>query len=104
MGTGSSGPGRCGVALAVKRGLPGANTSASFLQDLLEHVEVPTVGTAEAVQALQWPIADIEDMLQAAAALAFHAQRIVTRNVRDYRRSPVPALSPADFLKRYVTT
>ncbi len=74
----------------------------AFLHDLLQHVEVPTVGTAEATQALQWPMADIEDALQSAAALAFRAQWILTRKERDYRRSPVPALSPAGFLKRYV--
>ena len=59
-----------------------------------------TVGSADAAKALRFPMADIEDALQAAAALAFHAQWIVTRNVRDYRRSPVPAVSPAEFVKK----
>lgn len=72
-----------------------------FLRDLLKHVEVPTVGTREAIQALNFPMRDIEDALQAAAALAFRAEWIITRNVSDYRRSPVPALSPTEFAKKY---
>lgn len=38
-----------------------------------------------------------------AAALAWRADAIVTRNLQDYRRSPVPALSPAAFLKQAAT-
>ncbi|MGH8566317.1 MAG: hypothetical protein ACREXW_20465 [Gammaproteobacteria bacterium] len=38
-----------------------------------------------------------------AAALAWQADVIVTRNVSDYRRSPVRALSPAAFLKHAAT-
>jgi len=71
-----------------------------FLQDLLSYVEVPSVGTSDARRALHFPMSDIEDAMQAAAALAFRAQWIVTRNERDYRGSPVPALSPAKFLKQ----
>ncbi len=75
-----------------------------FLQDLLSYVEVPSVGSSDATQALRFPMSDIEDALQAAAALAFRAQWIVTRNERDYRGSPVPALSPAKFLKQVAST
>ncbi len=71
-----------------------------FIRELLEFVEVPPTGTDAAVQALEFPMHDLEDALQAAAALAFGASFIVTRNTAYYRRSPVPALSPVDFLKR----
>lgn len=71
-----------------------------FLDRLLRLVEVVTVGTADARRALELPIADLEDAFQASAALAWRADAIVTRNVADYRRSPVPAVSPAAFLRR----
>ena len=71
-----------------------------FIRQLLRFVEVAEVGTKEARQAVGLPMTDLEDALQAAAALAFGASFVVTRNVRDYRKSPVPALSPADFLAR----
>jgi hypothetical protein len=44
---------------------------------------------------------DLEDAMQAISALAFGADHLVTRNVRDYRNSPVPALTPKAFLGRW---
>ncbi len=44
---------------------------------------------------------DFEDALQAAAAETCAADWIVTRNVRDFGRSRVSALSPEDFLRRF---
>jgi predicted nucleic acid-binding protein len=74
----------------------------SFLERLLNLVEVAPVATADARRALALPLPDIEDAFQVAAALAWRADAIVTRNVSDFRRSPVPAISPAAFLKRTV--
>ncbi|MFN2432830.1 MAG: PIN domain-containing protein [Gemmatimonadota bacterium] len=72
----------------------------SFLTRLLRLVEVAPVATADARRALDLPMADVEDAFQAAAALAWEADAIVTRNVADYRHSPVRALSPAAFLEQ----
>jgi len=47
------------------------------------------------------PLTDFEDSLQVAAALSCGAQFIITRNERDFRKSPVPALSPDSFLRRH---
>jgi predicted nucleic acid-binding protein len=69
-----------------------------FIRELLEFAEIPKAGTEAARQAIGFPMSDLEDALQAAAALAFGARGIVTRNISDYRRSPVPAISPADFI------
>ena len=44
---------------------------------------------------------DLEDALQAAAAMAWKAAFIITRNERDFKRSPIPALSPSAYLKRF---
>lgn len=71
-----------------------------FLTKLLKLVDVATVGAADARVALGLPMTDVEDSFQAAAALAWKADFIITRNLPDYRRSPVPAISPADFLKK----
>lgn len=43
---------------------------------------------------------DFEDALQIASVFAAKADFIVTRNTADYRRSPVPAITPAEFLRR----
>jgi predicted nucleic acid-binding protein len=71
-----------------------------FLKNLLEIVEVAAVGSQDAKTALGLPMTDLEDAFQAASALAWKADFIVTRNLPDYRKSPVPAVSPLDFLKR----
>ncbi|MXY36556.1 MAG: PIN domain-containing protein [Dehalococcoidia bacterium] len=75
---------------------------AAFAKDavaqLLEFTEVAKTGTEDAHYALTLPIPDFEDAMQVAAARACDAQFILTRNVRDYVDSPVPALSPTDAL------
>jgi len=69
-----------------------------FLQELLCFVEVPATGTVEAVRALHLPMSNLEDAFQASAALAFNADLVITRNTKDYRHSPVPAITPEEFL------
>ena len=71
-----------------------------FLKKLLEIVEVAPVETGDARNALRLPMSDVEDAFQAAAAQAWGADFIVTRNLPDYQKSPVPAISPADFLEK----
>lgn len=71
-----------------------------FLSRLMKLVEVAATATADARRALELPMTDLEDAFQAAAALSWAADAIVTRNVADYRRSPVRALTPAAFLKQ----
>lgn len=77
------------------------SSARPFLKHLLAIVDVASVSTADARIAVNLPMADLEDALQAAAALACGADLIVTRNLADYRRSPVRAVSPAQFLKRF---
>ena len=42
---------------------------------------------------------DVEDCLQDECAKACGAEYIVTRNIRDYKNSTVPAITPDEFLK-----
>jgi anaerobic selenocysteine-containing dehydrogenase len=48
--------------------------------------------------AARLPMTDLEDALQVAAALACKAEVIATRKLHDFKRSPVPARSPAAVL------
>ncbi len=72
----------------------------SFIEKLIMLVEVAPVGTLDAKRALTLPLSDLEDAFQVSAALAWGAEVIVTRNLSDYRRSPIPALLPAAFLRK----
>ena len=47
---------------------------------------------------MQWD--DFEDAIQAATATRIHADHIITRNVKDFRKSKVMAFTPAEFLAR----
>ena len=44
------------------------------------------------------PLADFEDAVVVASAEAAKCDYIVTRNVQHFRESPVPAITPVDFL------
>ncbi len=71
-----------------------------LLRDLLQFVEVAPVATDSARLATEMPLGDFEDALQVASALAFGASYLITRNMGHYKRSAIPALSPAQFLER----
>ncbi len=43
---------------------------------------------------------DFEDVIQSATAQRIHADFIVTRNVRDFAKSRIPAFTPSELLAR----
>lgn len=81
--------------VAPRKGAPGAK---DFIRDLLRFVNVSIAGTKDVLYAIHLAMADFEDALQCAAAVACQAEVIATRNFRDYRNSPVPARSPQAVL------
>ena len=81
--------------VAPSRGGPGAR---DFILDLTRFVAVAETDTSVVRYAAELPMRDFEDALQVAAARACGARRIVTRNVRDFDRSPIPALTPTEAL------
>lgn len=69
-----------------------------FIADLLEFMEVAPVSTSDMRAAIGLPMKDLEDAMQVGSALSFGARHLVTRNLPDYRHSPVAALTPKAFL------
>ncbi|MDZ7841673.1 MAG: PIN domain-containing protein [Gammaproteobacteria bacterium] len=65
---------------------------------LLRYFEVATVGHAQLsrARALNWT--DFEDAVVAAAAESSGCQAVITRNVKDFAHSPVPAMTPEEYL------
>ncbi|MCY7316543.1 MAG: PIN domain-containing protein [Rubrivivax sp.] len=88
------------VSYLIARQLTAAR-AREFIRDMLAWAEVANTGRADATAALGLPVRDFEDALQVAAAMACGAQFIVTRNERDFKKSPVPALSPEAFLRQF---
>ncbi|MCR5720322.1 MAG: PIN domain-containing protein [Lachnospiraceae bacterium] len=47
---------------------------------------------------IQWD--DFEDAIQAATAKRIHADYVITRNIRDFKKSEIAPFTPAEFLAR----
>ena len=76
----------------------GREKALAAIDEILGAFEVCPVASTEARRARNLGMPDFEDALQASAALAARVEVIVTRNTRDFRKSPVKALSPRAFL------
>ncbi len=83
----------------VAAGRGGAD-ARDFILGLTRFVAIAPADTDSVRYAASLPLSDFEDAMQVAAARACGAQHIVTRNLSDYRRSPIPAVSPQEALDR----
>lgn len=70
-----------------------------FLAELTRFVVVAPADGDALRFAAALPMTDFEDALQVGAARGCGAEVIATRNVRDYRGSPIPARTPRDLLE-----
>jgi predicted nucleic acid-binding protein len=73
-----------------------------FFEDLLSFVDVAGGDTELALEAIRSGFSDFEDALQSACARQFEADFIVTRNVKDYKLSPIKAVSPSEFVGKFL--
>lgn len=77
----------------------GGSDVRDFITELIRFVAVAECGTEAIAYAARLRMADFEDAMQVAAARACGAGFVVTRNARDFRRSPIPAITPAEALE-----
>jgi predicted nucleic acid-binding protein len=77
----------------------GGDDARAFLRDLTSVALVAPTDTDDFRFGADLPLRDLEDAMQVAAARACGARFIATRNVRDYRGSPIQALTPAELLE-----
>lgn len=76
----------------------GGDKANEVVDWLLRYFEVVTMGRAQVLRARALGWADFEDAVVAAAAESSSCQAIVTRNVKDFGPSPVPAMTPEEYL------
>ena len=76
----------------------GGVSARDFIMELTRFVAVAATDTEAVRYAAGLPMPDFEDAMQVATARACGARTIVTRNVRDYERSPIPGVSPQEAL------
>ena len=71
---------------------------------LAEQFYLIDIAGADSVRAAKSNMTDYEDALIAYAALRHGVDFIITRNKKDFAESPVPALSPEEFIALYKPT
>jgi len=85
------------VDYLLGQALPDREARAA-VRKLLAIFDVAPVNRPVLEAAVDGVMPDFEDAVIAEAARAVAAERIVTRNTRDFARSPVTACDPAEFL------
>ncbi len=73
--------------------------SRKFALELVSFAAIPPVDNDSFCMAMRLDLPDPEDAMQVACAMLHEARYIVTRNIRHYRKSPVPAVTPKKFVK-----
>ena len=76
----------------------GGTNARDFIVELTRFVRVAPTDTEALHYAAELPMADFEDAMRVAAARSCAARYIVTRNVKDFARSPIPAITPQEAL------
>jgi predicted nucleic acid-binding protein len=84
----------------LKRGRTEAEAMVE-VDKILQWARIADASDASARAARAMSFGDFEDALQAAAAEACAAAVIVTRNITDFARSRITAVSPTEFLLRF---
>lgn len=79
----------------------GREQTLEHLKLLLSILEIADVGKTDLLRAMELDMPDFEDALAAQCARRVKAEFIVTRNVSDFLKSAVTAISPEDFLSRF---
>ena len=69
-----------------------------FAKELVGFLKIPAIDNAEFKEALSLGFSDPEDAMQVACAMKHQARYIITRNLQHYKKSPIPPLSPKEFV------
>lgn len=77
----------------------GNDEAKMAVRDLIATCEVVSFDHESAQRSMSLGFRDFEDAMIVASAERAHADCIITRNGADFKKSPISALSPEDFLK-----
>ncbi|MDR0301931.1 MAG: PIN domain-containing protein [Treponema sp.] len=76
-------------------------TAVDIIFDILEIVKPVDTLVSDIYNAANLGFNDFEDAIIAAIALREKADYIITRDTQDFSKSPVPAVTPDDFLAKF---
>jgi predicted nucleic acid-binding protein len=87
----------------IIRKLIGPTKALEAIRNLIEYVTIEAVGSGEIQNALEAGFGDFEDAIQNQTATKIEdVMCIITRNIRDFKKSRLAVLSPDTFLKTYI--
>ena len=89
------------VYYIINRSLHDANKAREKIFTLTNLVSICNTTSDDINTALTLLTPDFEDAVAAAIAKREKADFIITRNMEDFSNSPIPALSPEDFLQKF---
>lgn len=78
----------------------GKEVITSRIKSLLGVFGMAPLTSDASLKAFEYGMSDFEDAMQAASAEAIQAEKIVSWNTKDFKKSPVPCLTPTEFLAR----
>lgn len=85
------------IHYVVRRSV-GLEKAGDIVDWLLTHFDVVPQDKSVFIRARSLGLSDFEDAALASAAEASGCERIITRNVSDFEGSPVPVMTPEEFL------
>jgi predicted nucleic acid-binding protein len=77
----------------------GSKKARNSIRKLLSFLDVSAVDRTVVVSALETKNRDFEDGVIAESARLAETNAIITRNIKDFRGSTIPAFTPGEFLK-----
>lgn len=89
------------IYYVTRRTLRDAEKAKRVVEKLLNAFQVSGVDKTDCLNALDVEMSDYEDALVSVCAKKVKAEYIITRNLKDFVNSPVPAIDPQDFLNKY---
>ncbi|GHU66496.1 twitching motility protein PilT [Spirochaetia bacterium] len=77
------------------------NKVSDILQKLISILTVAVVTQDDLMYGFSGAMNDFEDAVQSSCAKRIGVDYIITRNVKDFTASPIPAITPDKFLERW---
>lgn len=71
------------------------------MDKVIDHFQIGNLDSDGWRRARSLPMTDFEDAVVATVAETNGSSLIITRNTNDFTRSPVPAISPVEFLSQF---
>jgi predicted nucleic acid-binding protein len=90
------------IFYVINKNLKNNEDTINSIFDVLEILSLVDTTAQDIFNAKHLNMPDYEDAVVATIAFRENASYIVTRNIADYTNSPVPAITPTDFIAKIV--